>query len=142
MYDAGSASDTAQLVNASTRAYVDTGDGVLVSGFVIDGDGSRRVLIRGVGPALGNFGVTGLLNDPTLKLFSGTTELNANDNWSDNINASAIAVAASAAGAFNINSGTADAALLIELPAGAYTAQVSGVANNTGTALLEIYLID
>lgn len=142
MYDAGSASDTAQLVNASTRAYVDTGDGVLVSGFVIAGEGTRRVLIRGVGPALGNFGVTGLLADPTLKLFSGTTELTANDNWSENVNASAIAVAASAAGAFNIDSGTADAALLIDLPAGAYTAQVSGVSATTGTALLEIYLID
>jgi hypothetical protein len=142
MYDAGTASDTAELVNASTRAYVSSGDGVLVSGFVIEGTGTRRVLIRGVGPTLDGFGVPGLLADPNLKLFSGSSELTSNDAWSDNANAAAITNAASNAGAFTLTSGSTDAALLIDLPAGAYTAQVSGGSDETGTALLEIYLID
>jgi len=142
MYDAGSSHDPAQLVNASTRAHVSTGDGVLVSGFVIEGEGTRRLLIRGVGPTLSNYGLTGLLADPSLKLFSGSTELTANDNWNDNANAAAIIIAATASGAFTINSGSHDAAMLIDLPAGAYTAQVAGADDGTGTALLEIYLID
>ena len=95
-----------------------------------------------MGPSLGNFGVTGLLANPSLKLFSGSIELTANDDWSDNANAPAITVAATKAGAFNLDSGSADAALLIDLPAGAYTAQVAGGTDETGTALLEIYLID
>ncbi|MFM8337094.1 MAG: hypothetical protein ACKODK_16165, partial [Opitutaceae bacterium] len=137
-YDA-SPTGSSYLVNASTRAFVGTGDNVLIPGFVISGPGAVKVLIRAVGPTLGSFGVTGVLNDPTLTLYRGSTVLASNDNWSTATNAADIAAAATAFGAFNLPNGSRDAAILISLPAGSYSAVVSGVNNGTGTALVELY---
>ncbi|GAB5559107.1 MAG: hypothetical protein SynsKO_07540 [Synoicihabitans sp.] len=142
MYDAGAETDTAKLLNASTRAHVSSGDGVLISGFVIQGEGTRRILIRGVGPTLTNYQVPDVLADPNLKLFSGLTELTANDNWGENANAAAISVAASEYGAFAIDGASRDAAIFANLPAGSYTVQLAGASTTTGTALLEVYLLD
>lgn len=85
----------------------------------------------------GGEGVT----DPQITLFSGTTSLASNDNWSTAANAAAIATAAASAGAFAIDSGTRDAAMLIEVGAGSYTVAVSGVGNTMGTALVEFYVL-
>ena len=137
-YDA-SPTSSSYLVNASTRAFVGTGDNVLIPGFVISGPGAVKVLIRAVGPTLGSFGVGGALNDPTLTLYRGSTVLASNDNWSTAANAADVAAAATAFGAFNLPAGSRDAALLISLPAGSYSAVVSGVNNGTGTALVELY---
>jgi hypothetical protein len=142
VYDAGTASDTAQLSNASTRAWVGTDDSILITGFVLAGTESRQVLLRAVGPTLADFGVTGVLSDPTASLYSGGTLLQTNDNWSTASNTAAITSAAATAGAFTIPSGSADSALLVDLAPGAYTLQVSGVGATTGTALVEIYLLD
>ena len=138
VYDA-STSTASVVINASTRAFVGTGDAVLIPGFVISGTGSLRLLIRAVGPSLAGFGLTGLLADPTLTLYRGSTALATNDNWSSATNAADIAAAASAVGAFALPSGSKDAAILTSLPAGSYTAVVSGVGNTTGTALVELY---
>lgn len=138
VYDAAS-SPTSYLVNASTRAFVGTGDNVLIPGFVISGPGSLRLLIRAVGPTLNAFGVTGALADPTLTLYSGQTAIATNDNWSAAANAADIAAAATAFGAFALPANSRDAALLVTLPAGSYSAVVSGVGNATGTALVELY---
>jgi len=140
-YDAQAASPGANLVNASTRAFVGTGDGVLIPGFVVAGTGQVRLLIRGVGPTLAGFGVSGALTDPELTLFSGPIAIAANDNWGTAANAGDILAAARQAGAFALPAGSRDAALLVTLPAGAYTARLGGVGGTTGLALMEIYVV-
>jgi hypothetical protein len=141
VYDAEPASAAAVLVNASTRAYVGTGDAVLIPGFTIAGRGNARLLIRAVGPTLTTFGVEGALANPQLTLFSGTDSIGENDDWGEGANAGGIAEAAVQVGAFALPGDSADAALLVSLPAGAYTAIVRGVGGTTGTALVEFYLV-
>ena len=140
VYDAATSS-TVNVINASTRAFVGTGDSVLIPGFVVSGTGSLKLLIRAVGPTLTTFGVTGVLADPTITLYRGTTALATNDNWSGATNAVEISATAAAVGAFALPAGSRDAALVTTLPAGNYTAIVSGVDNTTGTALVELYVV-
>lgn len=142
LYDAGSARDEATLINVSTRAHVGQGDQSLVSGFVVAGEGTRRFLIRAIGPTLLDYGVTAALANPVLTLFSDLDTLATNDDWGDNNNAAEIGAAANLAGAFALATDSHDAALLVDLPAGVYTAQVGSPDHGAGTALLEIYLID
>jgi hypothetical protein len=141
VYDADpAATPTAKLINASTRAFVGTGESVLIPGFVISGTGSVRLLIRAAGPALTPLGVTGALADPQITLYSGATAIATNDNWSSATNAAEIAATATSVGAFAFGASSRDAALLVTLSAGAYTASISGVGGTTGTALMEIYV--
>jgi hypothetical protein len=141
VYDADPANLTAALVNASIRAYVGQGDAILIPGFAVAGPGTARVLLRAVGPTLGPFGVSDALIDPQLVLYRGTTVVGGNDNWSTSANAAEIAAAAARVGAFPLPSGSRDAVLLLALPAGPYTVNVSGVGGATGTALIETYLL-
>lgn len=140
IYDAAPGSGPT-LINASTRAFVGTGNSVLIPGFVIGGTGSLRLLIRAIGPSLAPFGVTGTLADPTLTLFSGQNAIASNDNWSSPANAAEIASAAAGVGAFSLANGSRDAALLVTLTPGPYSAVVSGVGDTTGTALVELYVV-
>ena len=140
VYDAATSSPV-NVINASTRAFVGTADSVLIPGFVISGTGSLKLLIRAVGPTLSSLGVTGVLADPTITLYRGATALATNDNWSSAINAVEISATAAAVGAFALPTGSRDAALVTTLPAGNYTAIVSGVGNTTGTALVELYVV-
>jgi hypothetical protein len=126
-----------RIVNISARVQVGTGGNILIAGFAIGGGTSRTVLIRASGPALVPFGVTGTLADPELKLYSGANVLLANTGWGGN---GQVSTAAQAVGAFAWSSGTsADSAILVTLPPGAYTAQVSGASGDTGIALVEVY---
>ncbi len=127
---------TARLINVSARTQVGTGADILIAGFNIGGASAKTLLIRAVGPTLSVFGVTGVLADPKLDLYSGATVLQSNDNWSG---ASAIGTAASSVGAFPLDATSRDAVLLVTLQPGSYTAQVSGVGSTTGVALVEIY---
>ena len=127
---------TARLINVSARTQVGTGADILITGFTIGGTTSKTLLIRAVGPTLGVFGVAGVLADPKLDLFSGTTVIQSNDNWGGG---AAITAAAASVGAFALDGASKDAVLLVTLPPGSYTAQVSGVGNTTGVALVEIY---
>jgi hypothetical protein len=129
---------SARLGNVSARSAVGTGSGILIAGFAVN-ENSRAVLIRGVGPALAAFGVSGTLANPQLRIFQGSQPIAENDNWSAVSNAAAITSAAASVGAFPLASGSADAALLLTLPPGSYTAQISGVNNATGVALVEVY---
>lgn len=139
---AGASQRTAaeRLINLSTRGLVGTGSDAMTSGFVLAGAQSHRLLIRGVGPTLAALGVTGALPDPMLRVrdAAGVT-VAANDNWETNDNASAVRDAAAAVGAFALPAGAKDAALLIELPPGAYTVLLAGADGGAGTGLLEIY---
>ncbi|MBS0663706.1 MAG: PQQ-like beta-propeller repeat protein [Verrucomicrobia bacterium] len=140
VYDAGG-SATARLVNVSARSAVGTGAGILIAGFVVDQQ-PRTILVRGVGPTLAGYGVTGVLANPRLQVFDGAGRLIAeNDDWSTASNASSLAATARAVGAFDLNAGSQDAVLLLTLPPGVYSAQVAGVGGTTGVGLVEVYEI-
>jgi hypothetical protein len=126
-----------RLVNISTRVQVGTAGNILIAGFVIGGATSETVLIRASGPALAPFGVAGTLPDPILHLYSGTTLLASDNAWGGNPE---IAAAASRVGAFAWTTPSSnDSAILVTLPPGAYTAQVSGASGDSGVALIEVY---
>jgi hypothetical protein len=133
-------SGTARLINISTRAQVGTGGNILIPGFVISGSGTETLLIRADGPALTQFGVGGVLAQPSLSVFnSAGTSIASNTGWGTNANPALIASTAATVGAFALTSGSADCALIASLPAGAYTVQISGVNKTTGVALAEVY---
>ena len=124
-----------RLANLSTRAQVGTGANIMITGFVVQAGAPKKVLIRAVGPRLTTFGVTGVLANPQIHLYnSNGTLVLSNDNWSADDAATMTSV-----GAFALIPGAQDAALVATLSPGAYTAQVSGVNNTAGVALLEIY---
>jgi hypothetical protein len=134
----------ATLGNVSCRAYVGTGPNVAIAGFVVTGQAGSavQVLVRGVGPSLSQFALTGVLAQPVLTLFDAAGKpLAANTAWGTNASPSDVSAAAAAAGAFALPAGSADSALLATLPPGNYTAQVSGLNNTTGTALIEVYSV-
>lgn len=135
VYDAGSGTENSRIINLSSRGEAGAGAGTMIAGFVIRGTVPKQVLIRGIGPTLAAFNVAGAMVDPRLQLFRGTTVINENDNWTD----PALAAAASASGAFALAPGSRDAAILVTLEPGAYTAQISGVGTATGIALVEVY---
>ena len=137
-----------RLVNLSTRAQVGTDSNILIPGIVISpGAGTRRLLIRAAGPSLGALGVSGTLSDPqiTVTNSAGTPTFSAsNDNWLTPVGSSAVsgdvlAAAFSQAGAFSFAPTSRDAAVMVELPAGSYTIQTSGVGNTVGVGLVEVY---
>lgn len=136
LYDANAGSG-ARLANVSARAQVGTGDNILIAGFAISGNVPKQILIRGIGPGLTQFGVTGVLANPTLALYRGTTKVTENDDWGG---AAALSAVFRNVGAFALPSTTSrDSALLVTLAPGSYTAQISGVNNTSGVALVEIY---
>lgn len=140
IYDATPSStlgpETARLLNVSARSMAGTGGNLLIAGFTIDGPVARTVLIRGVGPGLSKFGVSGALFDPHLALYRDATKLLENDDWD---NSGDLSATFDAVGAFKISPGSDDSALLVTLPPGSYTAQVKGVSDKTGIALVEVY---
>lgn len=129
----------ARLINLSCRARVGTGADILIPGLVVAGTAPKTLLVRAVGPTLSAFGVTGELADPTLTVFSGTTTVATNNDWSSGPGTAAVAAAATQAGAFALPLGSRDAALIVTLNPGAYTIQVAGIGNATGVALVEVY---
>jgi len=129
---------TGRMINVSTRGRVETGDRILIAGFVVEG-GPRRVVIRGVGPALGNLAVADFLVDPEIIVLRGSTVVATNDNWGQGVNAASFAATAATSGAFPYAAGSADAGLLLDLDAGAYTVQLRGRNGGTGVALVEVY---
>ncbi len=134
-----------KAANVSTRGAVGTGNNILIAGFVVDGAVSRRMLIRGAGPTLSAFGIPGVLADPQLTLVDQSTgrTIRTNDNWaSGNEDAAVIAQAATTSGAFPLGNGSRDAAMIVMLPPGAYTVQLSGVGNTTGVGIVEVYDVD
>ncbi|MCF3651913.1 sialidase family protein [Synoicihabitans lomoniglobus] len=134
----------AHLVNLSTRAQVGTGDDVLIGGFILSGTSPRRYLIRAVGPSLTSFDIDAPLADPMLQLFRAGSSfpIARNDDWSVSPSATAILHTSQRAGAFALEPNTRDAALIVTLEPGGYTAMISGVGNTTGVGLIEVYTLD
>jgi arylsulfate sulfotransferase len=123
-----------QLTNVSGRGFVGTGDNVLISGFIIGDLDSATVVVRALGPSLGALGVSNPLSDPVLTIYDSKGAVIAtNDNWQDDIYAPLVQ-----------QNGLAppnplESAIVLQLPAGSYTAIVSGANGATGNALLEVY---
>jgi hypothetical protein len=136
--------DPGRLTNLSCRAQVGTGADIMTAGFVVGGAGTsgvQSVLVRGSGPALGVFGLTGLLPDPKLTLNntsdSPSMVVATDTGWGGN---AAIAAEAATLGAFSWGStATPDSALLQALPPDNYTAQIAGASGDKGLALVEVY---
>ena len=129
-----------RLANLSTRARVQPGEGILISGFVVSPGLRKKVLLRAAGPALTAFGLTNVVAHPQFALYRGNTRIATASAWSAAPNAAELSTAASTVGAFPFAAGSSDAALLIELEPGAYTLQVSaGDAGTDGIALTEVY---
>jgi hypothetical protein len=126
---------TDRLINLSSRAKVGTGESVLITGFVVGGPESKRVLVRAVGPALSAFGLASTLPNPAIKIYQGSNLIAQNDDWSKDDAADIARL-----GAFAFTAGSKDAALLTTLAPGAYTAQIADPSGTgTGVALAEIY---
>ncbi|WP_414663776.1 CAP domain-containing protein [Horticoccus sp. 23ND18S-11] len=136
LYDTAGDTSPARLVNVSARSQVGTGSNILIAGFSVAGTGPKKLLIRAVGPSLEAFGVSGTLADPKLELYGSAGKLVENDNWDPSVAGTFAQI-----GAFALTSGSRDAVLLVTLPPGNYTAQVSGVGGTTGVALVELYEI-
>lgn len=128
-----------KLVNLSSRGRV-TPDEPMIAGFVITEE-HRRVLIRAVGPTLGGMGVGAPLANPYLTIYRGNLAEHYNDDWGNRYDAGDVAAAAVKVGAFPLPAGSKDAALLMELQPGVYSAHVTSETNEGGTALVEVYSV-
>jgi hypothetical protein len=130
------------LANISTRSFVQTGDNVMIGGFIVQGAQPKRVILRAIGPELTQYGVPDAMVNPTLELYDANgTLIASNDNWRTTIIGGVI----TSDQVRDIrNSGYApgdgrESAIIADLPAGNYTAIVRGVNNTTGVALVEVY---
>jgi pimeloyl-ACP methyl ester carboxylesterase len=122
-----------KLLNISTRLRVLGGDNVLIGGFIITGSDPKKVIIRGIGPSLADFGLQGALADPTLELHDGTGSLIfSNDNWKDTQKQEILDTTIPPANDL-------ESAIVATLAPGAYTAIVRGKNNGTGVAVVEAY---
>jgi hypothetical protein len=135
------ATEPGQLNNLSTLGFAGVGAQALSAGFVIDGQGVKTLLIRAVGPGLMQFGIADAVADPQLTVVpqGSPSSIASNDNWGGNAE---VLNAGVATGAFSLATGSLDAAVVVRLPPGAYTVNVSSALNPTGRALVEIYDLD
>jgi hypothetical protein len=109
---------------------------VLIAGFIVEGSANKKLIVRGIGPSLSDFGVSDALQDPSLELYSGNTPLAANDNWPDDANAAEIVTTGLAP--MNLR----ESALMLTLAPGSYTAVLRGNNSTTGIGLVEVYDLD
>jgi len=144
VYDLSTDSNST-LGNLSTRAFVQTGDNVMIGGFIVQGTASKRVIVRAIGPELTRYGVPNAMANPTLELHDSTGALIAtNDNWRTTIIGGIITtnqVREITASGLAPGDGR-ESAIIAELPAGNYTAILRGVNDTTGVALVEVYDLD
>ena len=134
VYDLGLSANS-KLANISTRGFVETGDQVMIGGFIIGGTAAdrTRVVVRAIGPSLNTFGIPNALQDPMLSLYdSNGNMLETNDNWRETSQPEIVAAGLAPAD-------DREAALFQSLPPGAYTVIVAGKGSATGVGLVEAY---
>jgi hypothetical protein len=151
LYDAdeAGAASTSRLINISNRGYVGAGDNIMIPGFVVSNEGPKTLLIRVVGPTLGQppYNVAGVLADPTLQIYRhdfvhNTDELIlTNDNWSIGPGADRTREVAAQVSAFVLPEGSADAAFVVTLNPGVYSVHARGEEDTEGVALVEVYAV-
>jgi len=135
IYDVDLASGTpSKLINLSSRGVVTTS---LVGGLYVSGHTAKRFLVRGIGPSLSQFHVNGVLSDPIVSVYDQAGQILATNNDWDS--AGGAAAAALQVGAFPLNEGSTDAALIVTISPGAYSIQVTGRNAAKGEALVEVY---
>lgn len=139
--DAGGSRSPSRIMNFSARGWSAQGSQSLIVGFVATGD-RKSVLVRGIGPALANFGVANALADPLLTLQGSLGLEAANDNWQTGGDSSSMAAVASRVAAFPLPNGSKDSALLAVLEGGAYTMSLARTGGSAGIALVEVYDTD
>ena len=128
-------------VNVSTRALA-TSTSSVIPGFVVN-EGPMRVLVRAVGPGLAQFGVNNFIADPRLTIFLNDAALFSNDDWSaDPSNQSMVTAVTGEVGAFTLEVGSTDAAIVVTLEPGAYTVVGAGQPGTEGEVLVEVYRAD
>jgi hypothetical protein len=130
------------LGNISTRSFVQTGEHVMIGGFIVQGSGAKRVIIRAIGPELTQFGIPDALADPTLELHNGSGALIAsNDNWQTTILGGIITSSqvSDIQNSGHVPTAASESAIIANLQPGNYTAIVRGVNNTTGVGLVEVY---
>jgi hypothetical protein len=128
-----------KLGNISTRGFVDLDDNVMIAGLIVSpsNGSSTKVLVRALGPTLGDFGVPGYLANPTLDLVNSSgTVIRSDDNWKDDSSQRALIEAAGLAPSHDEEAG-----LVETITPGAYTAVVRGSNRTTGVGLVEVYNI-
>ncbi|MGH8093180.1 MAG: matrixin family metalloprotease [Chthoniobacterales bacterium] len=124
------------LANISTRGKVETGDDVMIGGFIIGGADATKVLVRAIGPSLAAKGIVQPLLDPVLELHDGSGALiSTNDNWRSTQQAEIIATGIPP-------TDDRESAIVATLQPGSYTAIVRGQNNTTGVSLVEVYNLD
>lgn len=119
-------------LNISTRLRVETGDNVMIGGFIITGGAPKKIVLRGIGPSLGNFGLSDVLLDPVLELRGPQGVLASNDNWKDGQRSQI-------EGTLFQPGDDRESAIIATLPPAAYTAILGGQNQTTGVALVELY---
>jgi hypothetical protein len=134
-YDLDAAADS-QLVNISTRGFVETDANVMIGGFILGGGtGNADVVIRALGPSLTPLGVTGALADPTLELHDANGAIiGSDDNWKESQQSEIEATKLEP-------QNDLESAMFETLAPGAYTAIIAGKGGLTGVALVEVYLL-
>jgi hypothetical protein len=141
VYDLNPAASS-NLGNISTRSFVQTGEHVMIGGFIVEGSGRKRVIIRAIGPELTQYGIANALANPRLELHNGAGTLIAtNDNWQTTILGGIIATNQVSAIQNSGHAPTAasESAIIANLQPGSYTAILRGVNNTAGVALVEVY---
>jgi len=136
---------TSILSNISTRSFVQTSENVIIGGFIVQGTGTKRVIIRAIGPELAQYGITNTLADPTLQLYNATEALiGSNDNWQTTIIGGVITSnqVSDIQNSGHAPTAASESAIIADLPPGSYTTIVQGVNNSTGVALVEVYDLD
>ncbi len=136
VYDLSPVVDS-QLANISTRGQIGTGDNVLIGGFIVGDEANATVVIRALGPSLTAFGISDPLLNPTVTIFDvNGAAIASNDDWQDDANALNITENGLAP------TDPLEATTILHLPAGPYTAVVSGAADGSGIGLLEVFDLD
>ena len=133
---------SSSLVNISARSFVQTGQNVVIGGFIVQGTGIKRVIIRAIGSELTQYGITNALNNPRLELHNGSGALIAtNDNWQTTILGGIITSnqVSDIQNSGHAPTAASESAIIADLPPGNYTAIVRGINNATGVALVEVY---
>lgn len=124
------------LDNISSRVFVQTGDNVMIGGFIVQGSTPKTLILRALGPSLAEAGVVGALADPVLDVRDATGALIAtNDSWNQADAQALVAIGLAPSDAH-------EAALVLTLPAGSYSAIVHGKGSGRGVALFELYNLD
>src|SRR6266550_5157231 len=130
------------LDNISTRSFVQTGENVMIGGFIVQGTGPKRVIIRAIGPELTQYGIANALANPRLELHNRTGALiGSNDDWQTTILGGVITTnqVSEIQNSGHVPTAASESAIVANLQPGNYTAILRGVNNTTGVALVEVY---